>query len=149
LTSKFCGALTNRPACEADTTGCLSLSSSQAPPPPPPPPPQQQPQQQRHYALLFCPNTDTGARPATNCPDTGPGSRPWRWVLRSGASHVASFYRPGPEPPPPPPPAPASPPRAPASSDLARQGPPERAPPQAPGKPRKALDHASALGPLF
>jgi hypothetical protein len=37
---------------------CLSLSSSQAPPLPPPP--QQQQQQQQHYALLFCPNTDTG-----------------------------------------------------------------------------------------
>jgi hypothetical protein len=47
-------------------------------------------------------------------------------VLRPGASHVASFYRPGPEPPPfpppPPSPAPASPSRAPASSGLTRQG---------------------------
>jgi hypothetical protein len=60
-------------------------------------------------------------------PGAGPGSRPWRWVLRPGASHVASFYRPGPEPPPPlppppPSPAPASPSRAPASSGLTRQG---------------------------
>jgi hypothetical protein len=83
---------------------CLSLSSSQAPPPPPPQQQQRSSSSSSGGTMRFCSAlTPTPApRPATNWPGRRPGSRPWRWVLRSGVSHVASFYRPGPEPPPPP-----------------------------------------------
>ena len=89
---------------------------------PPAQPQQQQPQQQQqqHYALLFCPNTPARGRQQPNwklarAPRQQPSQAARQaarlgLVLRSGASHVASFRRPGHSPlPAPPPPCPLPP----------------------------------------
>jgi hypothetical protein len=77
-------------------------------------------------------------------------------VLRSGVSHVASFYRPGQEPPsppsPPPPPAPPGP-RHPLASATRRTRenwptPGPRKATKSPGTPIQKPSHASALGPF-
>jgi hypothetical protein len=100
---------------------------------------QQQQQQQRHYALLFCPNTDTGPEAGNKLART----QALKQALALGAALRCQsrrlFLSPWPRAP-----APASPPRAPASSDLARKAPPvflaHPRPQETPGNPRKALE---------
>jgi hypothetical protein len=86
--------------------------------------------------MRFCsaltPTPTPAPRPAMNWP----GRRPRQQALALGAALRCQprrlFLSPWPR---------APPPRAPASSGLARQGPPERSgSPHAPGKPRKALE---------
>jgi hypothetical protein len=81
-------------------------------------------------------------------PDASPGSRPWRWVLRSGASRVDSFYRPGPEPPPAPPGPGILWPHSPRPNTAPWAPPPPRKAPQSAGNPMQKPSHASALGPF-